>query len=94
MPILGTFQQQPDEVLDYDFDFSTYLPTLDTLVSVSATADAGITLGDTVISPTGKFIKQWVRGGTAGMAYKVEITATTAQGRVKQIEFKIKIREY
>lgn len=95
MALLGTFTQQPHEVLDYDFDYSEWISTGDTIIAAVATADAGLTLGSTIIDPTtDKIIKQWISGGTSGNVYKVQITATTAGGRVKEIEFKIKVREY
>ena len=34
MAILGTFTQQPNEVLDYDIDFSQWLPAADYVDSV------------------------------------------------------------
>lgn len=95
MAILGVFVKQPHEVLDYDFDYSEWLPTADTIISTAVTADAGITLGSTIIEPSEKkVVKQWVSGGSDGVTYKVQITATTAGGRVKEIEFKIRVREY
>lgn len=93
MAILGTHDKQPNEVLDYDIDFSRYLPTSDTIVSVVASADAGITLGDTLIMSGGKIIKQWVEGGTTGVTYKVQVRITTNGGRVKEAEFRIKVKE-
>lgn len=95
MAILGTFTQQPHEVLDYDFDYSEWISTGDIIVAAVATSDTGLTLGSTIIDPsTHKIIKQWISGGTDNNVYKVQIRATTAGGRVKEIEFKIKIREY
>jgi ATP-dependent protease ClpP protease subunit len=95
MAILGVFIKQPHEVLDYDFDYSEWLPTSDIIVSTAAVADAGITLGSTIIDPaTKQVVKQWVSGGADGTTYKIQITATTAGGRVKEIEFKIRVREY
>lgn len=95
MAILGTYVKQPHEVLDYDFDYSEWLPAADTIISTSVTADAGLTLGSTIIDPTThRVVKQWVSGGTDNVTYKVQLTATTAGGRVKEIEFKVRVREY
>lgn len=95
MAILGTYIKQPHEVLDYDFDYSEWLPTADTIISTTVTADAGITLGSTIIDPaTLRVVKQWVSGGSDNTTYKIQLTATTAGGRVKEIEFKIRVREY
>ena len=95
MAILGVFIKQPQEVLDYDFDYSEWLPVSDTIISATAVADAGITLGSTIIDPaTQRVVKQWVSGGISGITYKIQITATTAGGRIKEVEFKIRVREY
>lgn len=96
MAILGTFIKQPADVVDYDVDFGTeWLPTGDKLASASASVTpSGLTLGSTIIDVTETVVKQWVSGGTAGTTYKVEITATTDAGRVKQVEFKVKLKEY
>jgi hypothetical protein len=93
MPILGTFNKQPNEVLDYDISFAEWIPAGDTIVQAVAVADDGITLGETLIDPTGLLVKQWVEGGTSGETYKIQITVTTDDGRVKEAEFKIKVKE-
>jgi hypothetical protein len=94
MAILGTFIQQPNEVLDYDVDYSEWIPAGDVVLTATATADPGITLGDTLIDPTGLVVKQWVSGGVNGETYKIQVSATTDEGRVKEAEFRIRIREY
>ena len=95
MALLGTFTQQPHEVLDYDFDYSEWIPSGDTIIAAVATADVGLTLGSTIINPVNhQVVKQWISGGTDGTTYKVQLTATTTGGRVKEIEFKIKVKEF
>jgi len=95
MAILGTYIKQPHEVLDYDLDYSEWLPVADTIVSTTVTADAGITVGSTIIDPaTQRIVKQWISGGADGVTYKIQVTATTAGGRVKEVEFKIRVKEY
>lgn len=101
--ILGTFIKQPAEYLDYDIDFSDFLPGGDTLqytgnppvpnpLSVTATP-AGITIGPTYVLNDGKAIKQWLSGGTNGVRYKITLTATTNGGRVKQVEFVVRVKD-
>jgi len=34
-----------------------------------------------------------VSGGATGTTYKLTVTATTADGRVKQDEFKVKVKD-
>lgn len=96
--ILGKYIQQPAEVLDYDFDFSDWLPTQDKIASAAASVTSGpdtaLVLGATLVDSTGKIVKQWVSGGTNGATYEVQVTATTLGGRVKEAEFQIRIKEY
>ena len=97
------FEKQPGDTEDYDLDFADYftdengVATADTVLSASAIADAGITLGDTVIDAANKKVKQWVSGGTTGTTYKITVTMTSTLigtvSRVKEVEFKVKVKE-
>lgn len=91
MSILGTYRQQPDEKLDYDVDYADWLEGSDALLSKSVTiSPTGPTISSAIV---GERIKTWVSGGTAGVKYKVTVTATTSSGRIKQDEFYIKCKE-
>lgn len=101
--IIGKFEKQPAETLDYDIDFSEFLADGDTLVATGeppipsplnvVVSPAGLSLGPTVVVDQ-KIIKQWVSGGTNGVKYKITITATSNAGRVKQVEFVIKVKDF
>jgi hypothetical protein len=104
MAILGTYTQQPHEVLDYDIDFIDWIPDSDTIISASSVATvvftasltppADLILGVPLIDPvTDQVVKQWVSGGTNKTTYKIQLTAVTAEGRTKEAEFKLKIKE-
>lgn len=91
--ILGRFTKQPVDILDYDMDFSDWLPAGDTLDTATPTVDvASLTLGATVVTDTS--VKQWVSAGTDGLTYKVTITATTTGGRTIQNEFRVRVKDY
>lgn len=100
--ILGRFLKQPAEVLDYDIDFSEFLPEGDALSFAGdppvptpldvVVSPSGLTLGPTFVVG-GKIIKQWLSGGTDGTTYKVTVTATSNAGRVKQIEFSVRVKD-
>lgn len=100
--ILGKFTKQPAETLDYDIDFSEFLSDGDTLVSTGdppvpspldvVVAPSGLTLGPTLVID-GLVIKQWVSGGTDGQKYKITLTATSNAGRVKQVEFTVRVKD-
>jgi len=105
MAILGTFIQQPHEVLDYDIDFIDWIPDQDTIVSSSSVATilttasltppSNLVLDVPIIDPvTKQLVKQWISGGTNKTTYKVQVTVVTAEGRTKEAEIKIKIKEF
>lgn len=92
MAIVGSYKQQPSDVLDYAFDYSDFLQVDDSLLSAtSSVTPSGLTVNAPFVSD--KQIKFWVSGGTDGVKYKLTITATTAVGRVKQDEAYITIKE-
>ena len=91
--ILGTYTKQPADVLDYDVDYAEFLNGTDTLASKTVTATpTGINVDSSTI--VGTRVKVWLSGGTNGVTYKVTVTATTGDGRVKQDEFKVKVKDY
>lgn len=102
--ILGTFYKQPAETLDYDIDFAQFLADGDTLLSTGnppvpspldvSVSPSGLTLGGTFVVDSGLTIKQWVSGGVNGGKYKITITATSNTGRVKQVEFVVRVKDY
>lgn len=100
--IIGKFNKQPAETLDYDIDFSEFLADGDTLVTAGdppvpsplnvVVSPSGMTLGPTVVVG-GNIIKQWLSGGTDGVRYKITVTATSNAGRVKQVEFVVRVKD-
>lgn len=100
--ILGKFKKQPAETLDYDIDFSEFFTDGDVIVSAGdppvpspldvTVAPAGLTIGPTFVLG-GTTIKQWLSGGTNNTTYKVTITVTSNGGRVKQVEFQVKVKD-
>lgn len=91
MPILGTFRQQPADTLDYDIDFSQWLPPGDVITAATVAVEpTSMTVTRVISSPR---VKVWCSEGDNGVSYKITVTATTNDGRVKQVEFKLKVRE-
>ena len=100
--ILGRFYKQPAENLDYDIDFSEFLSDGDSLVSSGnppipsplsvAVTPAGLTLGPTFVL-NDRTVKQWLSGGTDGIKYKITLTVTSNAGRVKQVEFVVRVKD-
>lgn len=89
---LGTFTKQPVEVKDYDLDYSEWLVAADTVEAAEVTVEpAGLRVGS--VFTQDKKIKVWLSAGTNGTVYKLTVTMTTADGRVKQDEFKVKVKD-
>lgn len=100
--ILGRFYKQPAENLDYDIDFSEFLSDGDSLVTTGnppvpsplnvSVSPAGMSLGPTFVLDGNK-VKQWLSGGTNGVKYKITLTVTSNAGRVKQVEFVVRVKD-
>ena len=95
MSIVGTVKQQPNDVQDYDIDFDDWFPADDTIMDAVVTAVPAMPEApSTAISASGRRVKVWVYdGGTDGTTYKLTIRASTSDGRVKEVEMFVKIRE-
>lgn len=92
MTVLDTFPKQPNEVLDYDIDFSDWLAERDdTIASVTADCDDGIEVD--LVTHLNGVVKLWMVGGTSGRSYKVTATVVTADGRTKEGDIRIQVRE-
>lgn len=93
MSVVATYIQQPSERLDYTFDYTDMLKDGDTISSATAVASpSGLTVSGVTTTPT--TIRFWVNGGSVGAKYKVTVTATTTNGRVKQDEAVFSIKEF
>ena len=90
--ILGRFQKQPGETLDYDVDYTDWFSNrTDTPASCVVTAEAGLTkVSD---ARTGNVVKIVLSGGTDGTKYKVTVRMTTTTGMVKEADFTVTIKE-
>lgn len=96
MTILAKFEKQPADIQDFDIDFTEWL----TGMSDTAPGPAGLTVeiesGLTLVAQQllNGVVKVYVSGGTNGVTYKITATVTTAGGRVKQAEIKVKVKEF
>ena len=89
---LGTVTKQPAERFSYTVNYVEALTEGDNIQSATVTvAPAGLSINNTgVYDPRVKF---WVSGGTDGVAYKLTLTAVTADGRILQDELILKVKE-
>lgn len=92
--IIGLAQKQPAEYLDYNVDFTEWMPADDVIASATvAVLPEGELTVDTISIAT-PIIKFWAAGGLTGKTYKLTIKITTEGGRIKEDELKIRVREY
>jgi hypothetical protein len=91
---MNLFQKQPADQLDYDLEFSDWLTSGDTINGATAVSDVPTELIIQSVSVSGQIVKVWISGGVTGSTYKVTATVTTAQGRIKELDFKIRVKEY
>lgn len=92
--IIGLAQKQPAEYLDYNVDFTEWMPADDQIASATvAVLPEGELTVDTISIAT-PIVKFWAAGGITGKTYKLTIKITTEGGRIKEDELKIRVREY
>lgn len=99
MAIIGKFQQQPSETLDYDMDFSEFLPVDDTITTATVKVQDSITGNDVSYSLFGRSfavqhqrVKVWCIKPMLGR-YKITVLAVTSDGREKENEFTMTVKE-
>lgn len=94
MAALATITQQPRDVRDYDIDFSEWFPQGDTITSVQLSLDvAGLTVNYAISAELSR-VKVWIQDGANGTTYKVTVLAGTAGGREKEVELKVRIKDF
>lgn len=92
MAVLATITQQPGDIRDYDIDYGEWFPIGDVVIGASlVVAPLGLTVGYALQSPK---VKVWIRGGVVGQTYKITVTANTSDGRAKETELKVKIKDF
>ena len=85
------FTKDPDAVLDFVFDWSSWLATGETISSRTVTVETGITkVSDT--SASGK-VTAWLSGGTAGTTYDVACKIVTSASRTDERTMLIRVIE-
>jgi hypothetical protein len=100
MPNLTGFQEDrvgayiekdPYAVLDYSLDWTNWMPSGDTITSISVTADSGITIDSS--TNTDYIATAYISGGTAGTIYNIEFKIVTTNGLQDSRNFRIKVIE-
>jgi hypothetical protein len=93
--ILGTLTKQPGDSLDYDIDYSDWLTSDDNVSSATTAVSPDVVGGVTVdlININDPRVKLWISGGVSGVTYKITITMETSDGRIKEDEFRLRVKE-
>jgi len=93
---MNRYTKQVSEKLDYEVDLTAWLPTGDSVISTTATStpagdaeNPGLTVG--ITGETTSNPKIWLSVGTDGVEYQVTVVVTTNTGRIKEIDFKLKV---
>lgn len=86
----ATFEKDPDAVLDYTRDWSTYLAG-DTIATSTWVVPTGLTVNSSTNDTTTATI--WLAGGTAFTSYIVTNRITTAGGRTDDRSFLMTVKE-
>lgn len=88
-----TYTQDPQDRLDYEIDWSEWLPAGDTIIgSTWEASDAAIILEDDEITNSETAAVVFISGGVVGQSYTVTNHMETGQGRKKDQTLKIKIK--
>ena len=93
---MDTFTKQVRDQLDYDVDFSVWIPEGDIITTSEATLDVTgeLVIDATQIDPdTGQIIKVWLSGGVDGKTYTITVVGSTSQGRIKETEFRLRVKD-
>ena len=99
MAIIGKFTQQPSETLDYDMDFSEFLPIDDTITSATVKVQSLADGSEVPYSGFGRSfavqhqrVKVWCIKPLAGR-YKITVLAVTSDCREKENEFTMTVKD-
>lgn len=100
MAILGRFNKQPAEVMDYQFDFTAWLADRGDTIAGTPTVTAALTKGTSssplVISGIATalgIVRFFASGGSDKCVWEITCTFVSSGGRTKQDEMLITVKE-
>jgi hypothetical protein len=89
-----THVKDPNEVLDYKFDWDTnYLETGETISSATVIVESGITKDSDAITDSDRTVTVWLSGGTADNEYTVTCQIETSLSRTAERSMFIRVLE-
>lgn len=91
MTTIQTFRKDPDSVLDYGVDWSTWLASGETISTSTWTVPAGITKDSDSKGDNSTLI--WLSDGTAGIVYTLANKITTSDSRTVERSIEIIVEQ-
>jgi hypothetical protein len=91
--MLPTVSKQPADTLDFDVDFTRWIPDEDDITTAIAVVSPVDELVIDSVQISSPIVKVWTSAGVDGSTYTVTVTASTSGGRIKETEFKIRVRD-
>jgi hypothetical protein len=84
---------QPADTQDYDIEFADWFPPGDEIVSVQLKVQPTMPMPPS-FAFVGQRVKVWIyAGGLSGQKYQISVAATTNDGRTKEVELIVPIKE-
>lgn len=87
----AVFQKDPDAVLDYAVDWSTWLASAETISTYAVSANSTLITIATAAQSSG-VVTTWLSGGYAGSDYTVSIKVVTSSCRTDERSFLVKVK--
>ena len=88
---MSIFIKDPDAVLDFSFDWTTWLDVAETIDDYTIDADTGITVDSD--GEVDGVVTVWLSGGTAGLTYAVRCEIDTTDSRTDERTIMIQVKE-
>ena len=88
---MTVYLHDPDETLDYLFDWAAWLSESETISDHAVTPTSGITVDSSTADATS--VTVWVSGGDEGTKQTLACRITTNQGRVGERTLQINVQE-
>ena len=84
----ATFTQTVLDVIEYTFDYTSWLAPLETIISTTSVIDLitvpPVTAGSSSINADGASVNYFVAGGISGQLAKIRILVTTSLGQTRE----------
>lgn len=87
------FTKDPSAVLDYKFDWSSWLAAGETISTRTVTPATGITVDSSSITDTNTSVTVWLSGGTAETEYTIACKIVTSAARTDERTLTIRVED-